>query len=152
MFTDYRLKVCYLTKPSTVKQDSPNAFSVNLYNSITIVYYKNNLDIDSIWTYLNLSIYLPKLFIMMAYSAGAAEYTDCITVEKFICLCLPTNRTWLKFNDPKVNYSGDLGVGKVCHNLRLEPCWSMLVIGTLSAMWVRLGPLSRSGHVCLIIA
>ena len=45
-----------------------------------------------------------------------------------ICLCLPSDRTWHNVNDPKVNYSGDLGEGKVGHESRLEPCWNMLVI------------------------
>ena len=41
-----------------------------------------------------------------------------------------------KVNDPKADYSGDLGEGKVGHEPRLEPCWSMLLIDPLSAMWV----------------
>ena len=54
----------------------------------------------------------------------------------FICLCLPPDRTWPKVIDPKVDYSGNLGEGKVGHEPRLDPCWSMLVIGPLSAMSV----------------
>ena len=52
-----------------------------------------------------------------------------------ICLCLLPERTWHKVNDPKVDYIGDLGEGKIGHETRLEPCWTMLVIGPLSAMW-----------------
>ena len=52
-----------------------------------------------------------------------------------ICLCLPPDRTWHKVNDPKVDYSGDLGEVMVGHEPRLEPCWTMLVIGPLCAMW-----------------
>ena len=48
-----------------------------------------------------------------------------------ICRSLPLSRTWHKVND----YSADLGEGKVGHEPRLEPCWSMLVIDTPSAMW-----------------
>ena len=46
---------------------------------------------------------------------------------EYICLCLPPDRTWHKVNDPKVDYSGDLGEGKVRHEPRLKPaglCWS----------------------------
>ena len=50
--------------------------------------------------------------------------------------CLPPDRTWHKVNDPKADYNGDLGEGKVGHEPRLEPFWSMLLIDPLSAMWV----------------
>ena len=53
-----------------------------------------------------------------------------------ICRCLPPDRIWHKVNDPKSNYGGDLGEGKVGNKLRLGPCWSMLLIDPLSAMWV----------------
>ena len=53
----------------------------------------------------------------------------------YICLYLPSDRTWHKVNDLKVDYSGDLGEGKVGHEPRLKPCWTMLIIGPLSAMW-----------------
>ena len=56
-------------------------------------------------------------------------------VEKYICLCLQPDRTWHKINDPKVDYSGDLGEGKIGQEPRLESFWTMLVIGQLSAMW-----------------
>ena len=49
--------------------------------------------------------------------------------------CLPTDRTWHKLNDPKVDYSGNLGEEKVEHEPKLEPCLTMLVISPLSAMW-----------------
>ena len=45
------------------------------------------------------------------------------------------DRTWHKVNGPKVDYSGGFGEGKVKHKPRLEPCWTMLVIGPLSAIW-----------------
>ena len=47
----------------------------------------------------------------------------------------PTRQDWHKVNNLKVNYSGDLGEGKVGHDPRLESCWTMLVISQLSAMW-----------------
>ena len=49
---------------------------------------------------------------------------------RYICLCLPPDRTWHKVNDPKVDYSGDLGEGE--GQARAE---AMLVIGPPSAMW-----------------
>ena len=53
-----------------------------------------------------------------------------------ICVCLPPDRTWHKVYNPMVDYSGDLGEGKVVYEPRLEPCRSMLLIDPLSAMWV----------------
>ena len=35
-------------------------------------------------------------------------------------------------------YSGNLGEGKFGHELKLMPCWTMLVIGSLGAMWIML--------------
>ena len=55
--------------------------------------------------------------------------------EYDICCCLPTDRTRHKVNDPKADYSVNLGEGKVGHELRLEPCWSVLLIDPPSAMW-----------------
>ena len=37
--------------------------------------------------------------------------------------------------DPSVNYSGELGEGKFGHEPQLKPCWTMLVISPLNAMW-----------------
>ena len=51
-----------------------------------------------------------------------------------ICRCLASDRTWHKVTDPKADYSGDLGEGKVKNELRLEPCWSMLLIDPLNSM------------------
>ena len=70
-----------------------------------------------------------------------------------ICHCLPPDRTWHKVND----YSGDLGEGKVGHELRLKPSWSVLLIDPLSAMWVSWGKQFHeskfwSGHICWVIA
>ena len=45
------------------------------------------------------------------------------------------DRTWHKVNDPKVDFSGDLGEGKVGHEPRLEPCWTLQVIDPLGAIW-----------------
>ena len=53
-----------------------------------------------------------------------------------ICHCLSPDRTRHKVNDPKVDYCGDLGEGKVGHEPRLEPYWTVLVIDPLSTMWV----------------
>ena len=47
----------------------------------------------------------------------------------------PTRQAWHKVNDPQADYSEDLGVGNVGHEPRFEPCWSMLLINPLSAMW-----------------
>ena len=52
----------------------------------------------------------------------------------YICLCLPSDRTWHNINDQKVDYSEDLGKEKVGHEPTLEPCWTLLVIDSLSAM------------------
>ena len=49
-----------------------------------------------------------------------------------ICRYLPPDRTWHKIND----YIGDLGEGKDGNEPRLEPCWYVLLIDPLSAMWV----------------
>ena len=45
------------------------------------------------------------------------------------------DRTLHKVNDPKADYSGDLEEGKDGHEPRVEPCWSVLLINPLSAMW-----------------
>ena len=55
--------------------------------------------------------------------------------EPKICHYLPQDRTRDKVNEPKVDYSGDLGEEKVGHESRLEPCWTVLVINPLSSMW-----------------
>ena len=60
---------------------------------------------------------------------------DNVFSQAYICLSLPPERTWHKVNDPKVDYSGDLGGGNVGQKPRLEPYLTMLVIGPLSAMW-----------------
>ena len=39
-------------------------------------------------------------------------------------------------NDPKVDYSGDIGEEKVENEQRLVPCLTMLVISPLSEIWV----------------
>ena len=59
-------------------------------------------------------------------------YTNMSFKRIDICRWLPPDRTWHKVND----YSGDLGERKVGHEPRLEPCWSVLLIDPLSAMWV----------------
>ena len=51
----------------------------------------------------------------------------------YICLYLPSDRTWHQANDPKVDYSGDLGEGQFRHESRLKTCWS-------SAHFVQCGP------------
>ena len=52
---------------------------------------------------------------------------------------------------------GDKGEGKVGNEPRFEPCWSMLLIVSLSAMWAWWGkqfhePKCGSGHVCWVMA
>ena len=54
-----------------------------------------------------------------------------------ICHCLPPERTWHKVNDLKVGLKWRLGEGEVRYELRLEPCWTMLIISSFSAMWAR---------------
>ena len=44
--------------------------------------------------------------------------------EVDICLSFPPDRTWHKVNDPRVDYNGDLGEGKVEHEPSLDPCCS----------------------------
>ena len=58
---------------------------------------------------------------------------DCVLV--YIYHCLLPDRTRDKVDDPKVDYSGDLGERRIGHEPRLEPCWTMLVLDPLSAMW-----------------
>ena len=48
-----------------------------------------------------------------------------------IYLCLPPDRIWHKV----FFYSGGLEEGKVGLKLRLMPTWTILVIGSLGAMW-----------------
>ena len=55
--------------------------------------------------------------------------------EYNICHCLPPDRTRHKVNDPKTDYSGDLGEGKVGHKPRFKPGWSVLVIDPPRAIW-----------------
>ena len=45
-----------------------------------------------------------------------------------ICHCLPPDRTRPKVNDSKDDYSGGLGEGKVGHDPKLEPCWTMMLL------------------------
>ena len=61
---------------------------------------------------------------------GKRPCSCCFVV--YIGLCLPPNRTWHKVNDLKIDYSRDLGEGKVGNKPRLEPCWSMLVMAHLA--------------------
>ena len=72
------------------------------------------------------------------------------------CLSLPPDKTWDEVNDPKVDYSGDLGQGKVGHKPRLKPCMTMLVIDPQCNVGLmgqaRRRPKSGSSHRCLIMA
>ena len=52
-----------------------------------------------------------------------------------ICLCLSPDRTWHKVNDLKIDYSGDLGEGKVGHKPRLGICWSSAHLMQCGAWW-----------------
>ena len=58
-------------------------------------------------------------------------------IINIIGFCLQPDRTWHKVNDPKVGLKWGLGKGNVGHEPRLEPCWTRLVISSLSAMWAR---------------
>ena len=53
----------------------------------------------------------------------------------FISQCLPPDTAWHKVKSPKADYSGDLGEGKIRNEPKLETCWSMLLFGSLSAIW-----------------
>ena len=53
-----------------------------------------------------------------------SAYPPLYRKEVDVCLCLPPDRTWHKVSDPKVDYNGDLGEGKVGHEPWLELCWS----------------------------
>ena len=73
-----------------------------------------------------------------------------------ICQCLPPDKAWHKVKRPKADYSGVKGEG-VGNESRLEPCWSMLLIGSLGAMWAWWAkqfhePKCGSGHVCRVMA
>ena len=53
-----------------------------------------------------------------------------------ICLCLPPDKTWHKVNDLKIDYSEDLGRGRLGTSRSLSPawlCWS-------SAHFLQYGP------------
>ena len=68
-----------------------------------------------------------------------------------ICRCLPPGWTWHKVKSP----NADKGEGKAGNEPRLEPCWSVLLIDPLSAMWVEWAKqfhesISGSGHVCRV--
>ena len=57
------------------------------------------------------------------------QYQGCI------CLCLPPDRTWHKVNDWKVCLKWGLEEGTGGQEWGLEPCWTLLLIGSFSAMW-----------------
>ena len=67
------------------------------------------------------------------YNVSSTQFVNITSISLiFICLFLPPDSTWHKVNDLKVDYSVE---GKVGHDPWLEPCWAMLVLGPLSAMW-----------------
>ena len=78
--------------------------------------------------------------------------------ERAIYLSLPPTRHDLtQGQKPEGRLSGDKGEGKVGKEPRLEPCLSVLLIGSLSAMWAWWGkqfhePKCGSGHVCQFTA
>ena len=53
------------------------------------------------------------------------------------CLSLSPTRQDLTQSQmtQRSNYSGGVGEGKVITKLKLEPCWTMLVISSIRAMW-----------------
>ena len=53
----------------------------------------------------------------------------------FICHSLTPDRTWHKVNDSKVGLLWKLREQGVRLDPRLERCWTILVIGSLCAMW-----------------
>ena len=66
-----------------------------------------------------------------------------------ICLCLPPDKTWHRVYDPKVGYCEDLGEGKVGYEPRLEPCWTMPVIGPdYSLNWTAMFSAIQGWHTC----
>ena len=84
----------------------------------------------------------------------------CVCVCLIHCLFVTAShedRTWHKVKSPKANKSGNKGEGKVWNEPRLEPCWSMLLIGSLGAIWAWWGkqfhkPKCGSGYVCRVMA
>ena len=79
----------------------------------------------------NFVIVLMELWYESSYFSRAIMFTF-RQIPLGICCCLPPDRTWHKVND----YGGHLGEGKVGHKPKLKPCWSVLLIDPLSAMWV----------------
>ena len=69
------------------------------------------------------------------FQLNLSIYDKSWNIYIYVCHCLQPEKTRHKVNDPKVDYSTDLGEGKVRHEPRPEPRWSMLLIGPLSAMW-----------------
>ena len=60
--------------------------------------------------------------------------TSCLSWNVYICLC-PTGQDLTQGQmTRRSNYSGGWGKGMVRHELRLEFCWIILVIGLLSTM------------------
>ena len=94
---------------------------------------------------------------MFITTDGGGSYKEKkeILYECDICHCLPPDRTRHKVNDLKTDYSGYFGKGKVGHELRLKPCWSVLLINPQCNVGLMslagLGPKSGSRHVCLLI-
>ena len=102
---------------------------------------------------LNLSLFLLIKLSIKDRERGGEEREG----DLFICRCLPPDTTWHNVKSLKADESGDKGEGKVWNEPRLEPSWSMLLIGSLGAMWAWWGkqfhePKCGSGHICRVMA
>ena len=82
--------------------------------------------------------FMPKVSLLWYYLTNICDEGD-------ICLYFPPDRTWQKVNDPKVDYSGDLGEVNVGHEPRLDyaghrltvQCGSDETSRTFTQTWVR---------------
>ena len=69
----------------------------------------------------------------------------------------PTRQDLTQGQKPEGRLKWGWGGGKVGNKSRLEPCWSVLLIGSLGAMWAWWGkqfhePKCGSGHICRVMA
>ena len=83
-----------------------------------------------------LSVFFAFSIRTKIFFTGVCTLPQAHLVMDVICRCLPPDRTWHKVINPKADYSVDLEEWKVGHEPGLEPCWSLLLIDPLSAMWV----------------
>ena len=102
---------------------------------------KTKLRLLNNWHSLYLFLLTSSLFLFLYLKKRTNEWQikrlmDLISEGSGISLCFPPDRTRQKVNEPKVDLKWGLGEGKVGLEPRLEPCWTLLVIGSLNAMGV----------------